>query len=278
MKKKRIDPKELNETISEIVQARNIQKAKVEKKKLVEEIQEEEVAKFHKPVVKEVGKIVPAIEQSSTKTAKAIEASNTKMIKDITSSIPKHTSSIPQLPSSLPPLSNLTIDPNKDIDIELITAYKLLKPSELLNENDAEQIIEAYIPDINKKLQSWGGQIRSKKEDSDEYRELRRKIDGFKKYRDRIRQIPEALSLQQGKGLKHKKVKCNKLTTGSKIQYVYYNNPDDLFKRLELLCAERDIGNDSIELRNEVVSILDLLLKQNVITSNEHKKLYSKWC
>ncbi len=52
-----------------------------------------------------------------------------------------------------------------------------------------------------------------------------------------------------------------------KVQYVYYKKPDDLFKRLELLCGERDIASDSIEVRNEVDSILDVLLKQNASTS-----------
>jgi hypothetical protein len=47
---------------------------------------------------------------------------------------------------------------------------------------------------------------------------------------------------------------------------------------LELLCGERDIGNGSVEVRNEVVSVLDLLLKQKAITSRENNKLYSKWC
>ncbi len=44
------------------------------------------------------------------------------------------------------------------------------------------------------------------------------------------------------------------------------------------MCGERDIGNDSVEVRNEIVSLLDLLLKQNAITSKEQNKLYSKWC
>jgi hypothetical protein len=52
------------------------------------------------------------------------------------------------------------------------------------------------------------------------------------------------------------------------IQYVYYNNTNDFFKRLELLCAERDIRNDCVEVRNEIVCILDILFKQNAILKN----------
>ncbi len=43
---KRIDPKELTETISEIVKARNIQKAKVNQNKMIEEMQEEKLLSF----------------------------------------------------------------------------------------------------------------------------------------------------------------------------------------------------------------------------------------
>ncbi len=71
-----MDVRELNKTISEITKTRNIQKAKVEQKKMLEEMQEEDIAKFHKPVVEKVTKIFPTKEQSSTQTANATEASN----------------------------------------------------------------------------------------------------------------------------------------------------------------------------------------------------------
>jgi hypothetical protein len=49
--------------------------------------------------------------------------------------------SLPQLPSSIAqaPLSNLTIDPDKDLYIELLNFYKYLKPNELLRESEAEE-------------------------------------------------------------------------------------------------------------------------------------------
>jgi uncharacterized cysteine cluster protein YcgN (CxxCxxCC family) len=100
--------------------------------------------------------------------------------------------------------------------------------------------------------------IRSKKYNSEEYKLLSRKIDGLRAYNERIKQIPEALKLQK-EGVKRK---------GWVFKYVYNNNPDDLFKRLELFCGERDISNDSVEVRNEIVSILDLLLKKNAILKN----------
>ncbi len=88
--------------------------------------------------------------------------------------------------------------------------------------------------------------IRNKKEDSDECKLLRRKIDELQAYKERIKQIPEALKLQKGEGFKAK---------SKKVQFLYFNNTDDLIKRLELSCLERDIGNGSVELRNKIVSI-----------------------
>jgi hypothetical protein len=115
---RKIDVEELSKTISEIVAVRNIQKAKMEQKRMIEEFQEEEIEKFQKPVVEEVTKIVPAIEQSSTQTAKAIESSNMKMIEQLkdVSTLPQLSSTIPQLPST----RSLPIDPDKDLDLELI--------------------------------------------------------------------------------------------------------------------------------------------------------------
>jgi len=135
--------------------------------------------------------------------------------------------------------TSLSLDPYKGLDLELINYYKYFKPSELLNESNPEELIEAYITEINQKLKSYGGMIRNKKDDSEEYKLLRRKIDGLRAYKGRIKQIPEALKLQKGEGFKKKKAKM--------IQYIHYNNIDDLFKRLELLCGERDIGNDSVK-------------------------------
>lgn len=82
---------------------------------------------------------------------------------------------------------------------------------------------------------------RSKKDHSDEYKVLRWKIDGFRKYRDRIKQIPEVLALQKGKGLKTRQFRNsennrNENNVKDRLpEYVYYSTTNDLFKRLELL-------------------------------------------
>ncbi len=112
---------------------------------------------------------------------------------------------IPQLPQ-LGLKTFLYLDPDKGLDLELINYYKYFKPSELLNESNPEELIETYITQINQKLKSNSGMITNKKDDSEECKLLRRKNDGLRAYKERIKQIPEALKLQKG-GLKKKRLK-----------------------------------------------------------------------
>ncbi len=60
----RIDIAQLSRTI-EIVKARNIQKTKVDQNKMIGEMQAE-VAIFYKQIVKDVNKIITALDQVST--------------------------------------------------------------------------------------------------------------------------------------------------------------------------------------------------------------------
>ncbi len=130
-------------------------------------------------------------------------------------------SSMPHPPStiesSLQPIAEessteqtpLIIDPDKDIDSQLITYYDFLKPSELLKQEDRNECIEHYIPTINKELQSFDGRIKNKKEGTENYKRYRRFIDGLRTYRYRIKQIPEAVRLMRmrsmkGQGLRRK--------------------------------------------------------------------------
>jgi hypothetical protein len=62
------------------------------------------------------------------------------------------------------------------------------------------------------------------------------------------------------------------------INHKYYSNNDELVKRLTLLCWTIEVGNNSIEVKNEIASILDTLLNSKVINSKENKMLFNKWC
>ena len=60
---------------------------------------------------------------------------------------------------------------------------------------------------------------------------------------------------------------------GKGITYKYYSTCDELIERLNLLCGSKDAGKDSSEVRNEIVSILDILLNKGVIKPKEHNLL-----
>lgn len=65
-------------------------------------------------------------------------------------------------------------------------------------------------------------------------------------------------NLTQGSGLPVlKKVKEN-------VDYVYWDDPNELVERLKLLLASRDAGNTGLE--NEIISIIEELRENNTIS------------
>jgi hypothetical protein len=59
--------------------------------------------------------------------------------------------------------------------------------------------------------------------------------------------------------------------TGSGI----FSDPNEMVERLDLLIASKDAGNDSIEVYNECVEILDKLFKMKLIKKSDHKRIFS---
>ena len=54
---------------------------------------------------------------------------------------------------------------------------------------------------------------------------------------------------------------------------MFFNDVKQLLQKLELLIGEILAGNTSIEMRNTVVAILDMLLKTSKINKAQHEKL-----
>jgi hypothetical protein len=50
-----------------------------------------------------------------------------------------------------------------------------------------------------------------------------------------------------------------------------------MVERLDLLIASKNVGNDSIEVYNECVEILDKLLKMKLIKKLDHKSISPLW-
>jgi gas vesicle protein len=283
------------------VKSRQIQKAKVDLNLMKEELTQEELKKFHKPMVDQLTSIVDKtntkkrsllsiedslstplpiagpsttlipIEHTSKESSKTVKDSS-KSVKESSKS-PKESSKSPKESSKSPKesfkesLQSLQTTfknvfyPDEGIDEEIVRKlYKFKMPSEIVKDKN---LYEPNHDRVVRILRSLGGQKRGKYPEP----EIDKWIKALSFYNERIKFIKEGLN-QQSSG-----------QTGSGIiNYKYYSSCDELIQRLKVLCGSREAGNNSPEVRNEIVSILDILLKNRYINAKQHKKLYNKWC
>ena len=74
----------------------------------------------------------------------------------------------------------------------------------------------------------------------------------------------------KGSGLKRKRGK-----RGGQI--MFFNDPTEMMKKLELIIGSMLAGNNSIELRNTGVAILDMLLRNSVLNIPQYNKIYKNY-
>ena len=58
---------------------------------------------------------------------------------------------------------------------------------------------------------------------------------------------------------------------------MFFNNPEELIKKLELIVGEKLAGNTSIQMRNTGIAILDMLLKTSTINKPQYNKIYKNY-
>ena len=73
----------------------------------------------------------------------------------------------------------------------------------------------------------------------------------------------------KGSGLK------KKTKRGGQIQF--FNNPTEMIKKLELIIGSMVAGNNSMELRNTGVALLDILLKNSILNRLQYNKIYKNY-
>ena len=118
---------------------------------------------------------------------------------------------------------------------------------------------------LDLKLEAFknGKKIISKKIDYDFINLITKRFNSNKKYSN------ESLSLF------NKLIKLSGLpTNGGEIKY--YKKPEELAKRLQLLIASKEAGNNSIALDNEIVTILNKLYTDGDITKEQYKLFYNE--
>ena len=116
---------------------------------------------------------------------------------------------------------------------------------------DQRYKLTGYSADITKKLSS--GSI------TEAVAQYRRKVidDTRKVLTDYINYNNQRLKNIKGSGLKKK--------TKRGGQVMFFNNPTEMIKKLELFIGSMIAGNNSIELRNTGVALLDILLKNSIL-------------
>ena len=103
--------------------------------------------------------------------------------------------------------------------------------------------------------------------------QYRRKVidDARKVINDYINFNKNKLKSFKGSGIKRKTTK-----RGGKSVAVFIN-PEEAIKKLGLIVGSIDAGNNSIELRNTGVAILDILLRNYIISKDKYNKIYKNF-
>ena len=135
----------------------------------------------------------------------------------------------------------------------------------LKNAKDQRQKLTGYNSDTTKKLNK--GLIPESEA------QYRRKIitDTRKVLTDYIKNNKQKSESIKGSGLKRRK----KGKRGGQI--MFFNDPTEMMKKLELIIGSMLAGNNSIELRNTGVAILDMLLRNSVLNRPKYNKLYKNY-
>ena len=103
--------------------------------------------------------------------------------------------------------------------------------------------------------------------------QFRRKVidDARKVLNDYINFNKNKLKSIKGSGLKRKTTK-----RGGNVSAVFIN-PEEAIKKLDLIIGSIGAGNNSIELRNTGVAILDILLRNYIINKDHYNKIYKNF-
>ena len=131
---------------------------------------------------------------------------------------------------------------------------------------DQRYKLTGYSADITKKLNS--GSI------TEAEAQYKRKI-----IQDTRKVLTDYMNYHQQKLQKLKSIKGSGLKKKTKRggQVQFFNNPTEMMKKLELIIGSKVAGNNSIELRNTGVALLDILLKNSILNKPQYNKIYKNY-
>ena len=232
------------------LQIRKINEIK-EKTKAGEHLTAEQYENMLKPITSELVKTQDIIREVTGKQQKTASSP----VDDLSATSLKWLlKSPPAVKVESPSISYITpssIDDflNDNFASTVLLKHNLPAPFEMLNRTSPENNkfrLQRLIT-ISQQL----GKRKANSSDELEKDEIDKEMDVIRKYRHLLKQA------LQGTGL------------------TYYKNAKDLIDRLDLLMGQMRAGNDSIDIRNEALTILDLLLQQKKISNEDHEKLYA---
>ena len=160
--------------------------------------------------------------------------------------------------------------PNYEYIESLLKQENMNNKERKTNINDALQLakikkrqLPGFLSDISKKLNK--GSIT---EAEAQYK--RKVIEDTKKVLiNYIDYTNQKLNDIKGSGLKKK--------TKRGGQVMFFNNPTEMIKKLELIIGSMIAGNNSIELRNTGVALLDILFKNSIMNRPQYNKIYKNY-
>ena len=118
-----------------------------------------------------------------------------------------------------------------------------------------------------------GQKVYDKQANFDTLDLLTKRFNSKKKYSELARSVFNDLNRLSEIPIHRTSKKYSKLGSG----VVYYNNPQDLLSRLELLGGSMSAGNDSSDVREEFTNIVHLLNKLNVINNKQMNDLLKEY-
>ena len=118
-----------------------------------------------------------------------------------------------------------------------------------------------------------GQKVYDKQADFDTLDLLTKRFNSKKRYSELARSIFNDLNRLSEIPIHRTSKKYSKLGSG----VVYYNNPQDLLSRLELLGGSMSAGNNSNDVREEFVNVVHVLNKLNVINNKQMNDLMKEY-
>jgi uncharacterized protein YfkK (UPF0435 family) len=277
------------EIIDAILKNREIIKNRIHLKQFKEHLTKEEIKKLQKPITDKLDNITEFTQQilmseANPKNVLAIEEQDLPKLED--KNVPKNADEVSPEPGAnaegddvsesdnsdkvLMSAANLlsfpkspasiSLDPNKDLNFDIIEKqFKFEKPSHLLSLDirSRNAKIDTTIPEISTKLKSLNAHLTNAKKSQEQEKidNLQYVYSQLKKYKSVLEDIRKIPFYEKGSGI--------------------FSDPNEMVERLNLLMASKNAGNDSTDVYNECVEILDKLLNLKLIKKSDHKRIFS---